>query len=62
MIRKPPDLIVNESTLYIPIGGSGQDIKKNKWQINGICENMLIMKHVTHLSTDKEVKKKLKYA
>ena len=36
---------------------SGQDIKKNKWQICTICENMLIMKHVPHLSMDKEGKK-----
>ena len=28
MIREPPDCTGNESTLDIPIGGSGQDIKK----------------------------------
>ena len=27
-----------------------------------ICENMLIMTHVSHISTDKEGKKNLKYA
>ena len=28
-----------------------------KLQIHAICENMLIMKHVSHLSTEKEDKK-----
>ena len=55
-IREPPDCTGNEPTPDIPIGGFGQDIKK-KWQIHAICENMLIMKHVSHLSTDKEGKK-----
>ena len=30
IIREPPDHTGNEPTLDIPIGGSGQDIKKNK--------------------------------
>ena len=55
MIREPPDHTGNEPTLDIPIGGSGHDIKKRtKWQTDTICENILIMKHVPHLSTDKE--------
>ena len=45
----------NEPTLDIPIGGSGQGIK-TKWQIHAMCENMF-----SHLSTDKEGKKTLKY-
>ena len=58
MIREPPDCTRNEPTLDIPIGGSGQDIKKRtKWQIHAICENMLIMKHVPQLGTDKKGKK-----
>ena len=57
MIREPPDHAGNVPTLDIPIGGSGQDIKRTKWQIHAIFENMLIMKHVTHLSGDKEGKK-----
>ena len=57
MIREPPHHTGNEPTPDIPIGGCGQDIKKRtKWQIHAICENMLIMKHVPHLSTDKEGK------
>ena len=55
MIREPPDHTGNEPTLDISIGGSGQNIKKRtKCQIHAICENMLIVKHVPHLSTDKE--------
>ena len=57
MIREPLDCTGNEPTPDIPIGGSGQDIKKNKMEIHAICENMLIMKHVPHLSTEKEGKK-----
>ena len=58
MIREPPNHTGNEPTLDIPIGGSGKDVKKEqKWQIHAICENMLIMKCVSHLSTDKEGKK-----
>ena len=30
MIREPPDHTGNEPTLDIPIGGSGQDIKKEQ--------------------------------
>ena len=56
MIREPPDHTGSEPTLDIPIGGSGQD-RKTKWQIHAMCENMLIMKYVPHLSTDKEGKK-----
>ena len=55
-IREFPDCTGNEPTPDIPRGGSGQDIKKNKWQIHAICENMLIMRHVPHLITDKEGK------
>ena len=55
-MREPPDCTGNEPTLDIPIGSSGQDIKK-KWHIHAICENMFIMKHVSYLSTDKEGKK-----
>ena len=57
IIREPPDHTGNELTPDIPIEGSGQDIKKIKWQIHAICENMLIMKHVPHLSMEKEGKK-----
>ena len=54
MIKESPDCTGNEPTLDIPKGGSGHDIKRTKWQIHAICENMLIMKHVIDLSTDKE--------
>ena len=46
----------NEPKPDIPIGCSGQDIKKIKWQIHAICGNILIMKHVHYLSTEKEGK------
>ena len=55
-IREPPDCTGNEPTPDIPLQGSGQDIKKKKWQIHAIWENMLIMKHVSHLSKDREGK------
>ena len=58
MKREAPDCTGNEPALDIPIGGSGQDAKKRtKWHKHAICENMLIMKHVPHLSTDRAVKK-----
>ena len=55
MIREPPDHTGNEPTPDIPIEGSWQS--RTKWQKHAICKNMLIMKHVPHLSTDKEGKK-----
>ena len=51
MVREPPDCTGNEPTPDISIGGSRQDIKKNKMANHAICENMVIMKHVPYLST-----------
>ena len=43
MIREPPDHTGNEPTLDIPIGGSGQDIKKNK-----MANTCNLSEHIDH--------------
>ena len=57
IIREPPDHIGNEPTPDIPIGGSGQDIKIQNDKYMPFVRNMLIVKHVYHLSTEMEGKK-----
>ena len=58
MIREPPHCTVNEPTLDIPIGGSGYDIKKKQNdKYMPFVRNMLIVKHVHHLSIEMECKK-----
>ena len=62
IIREPPDHTANELRLDILIGDSGQDIKilqNDKYM--AFVRNMLIMKHVHHLSTEME-RKNLQYA
>ena len=54
IIREPSDHTRNEPTPDIPIGGSGQVVKKDKYM--PFVRNMLIMKYVHHLSTEMEGK------
>ena len=57
IIREPPDHTGNEPTLDIPIGGLWAGHKKQNGAYMPFVRNMLIMKHVHHLSTEKEGKK-----
>ena len=57
IIREPLDCTGNEPTLDITIGGSGQDIKKQYDKYMPFVRNMLIIKHLHHLSTEKAGKK-----